>query len=91
LSEKNESQKRERGGGNDQNAQFIPLYFFQDENNFLYPLLQVGSASGYKKYRIRQAINGSDRIRILIPGKIPLKFRAIAFFLGKFWQNKDKK
>ena len=34
------------------------LYFVQDENNFIYPLLQVGSGSG------RPKINGSDRIRI---------------------------
>jgi len=35
------------------------LYFVQDENNFINPLLQVGSGG--------QKINGSDRIRILIP------------------------
>ena len=38
------------------------LYFVQDRNNFINPLLQVGSGSG-------GPINtGSDRIRILIPG-----------------------
>ena len=36
-------------------------YFVQDENNFLNPLLQVGFGSGGQK------INGSDRIRILLP------------------------
>ena len=43
------------------------LYFVQDENNFINPLLQVGSGSGSseKKYRIRRAKN--QRIRILIP------------------------
>ena len=35
------------------------LYFVQDENNFIYPLLLVGS--GWPK------INGFNRIRILIP------------------------
>ena len=47
------------------------LYFVQDENNFINPLLQVGSGSAEKKHRIRirrAKINGSDRIRILIPG-----------------------
>ena len=44
------------------------LYFVQDENNFMIPLLQVGSdkkitGSGCSG----QNINGSDRIRILIP------------------------
>ena len=40
------------------------LYFVQDKNNFINPLLQVGSGSGGPK------ITGSDRIRIriLIPG-----------------------
>ena len=42
------------------------LYFVRDENNFIYPSLQVESGekrngSGSPK------INGSDRIRILIP------------------------
>ena len=56
------------------------LYFVKDENNFINPLLQVGSGSGstkkvpdpdrMKKYRIRRPkINGSDRIRILITAK----------------------
>jgi len=39
------------------------LYFVQDENNFINPLLQVGSGSGSSGPKI----NGSDRIRILIP------------------------
>ena len=49
------------------------LHFVQDKNNFINPLLQVrsgsvgksttGSGSGGPK------ITGSDRIRILIPGK----------------------
>jgi len=34
------------------------LYFVPDENNFIYPLLKVGSGSGGPK------INGYDRIRI---------------------------
>ena len=39
------------------------LYFVQDENNFINPLLKVGSGSGSveKKYRIRMAKN--QRIR----------------------------
>ena len=37
------------------------LYFVQDENNFINPLLQAGSGSGWPK------INGSDRI---IPGSL---------------------
>ena len=40
------------------------LYFVQDKNNFINPLLQVGSGSGSGGLKI----NGSDRIRILIPG-----------------------
>ena len=46
------------------------LYFDWGQNNFIYPLLQVGSESGSPK------INGSDRIRILIPG------RKRTFFFG---------
>ena len=51
------------------------LYFVEDENNYINLLLQVGSGSGSdKKYRIRrQKINGSDRIRILIPDIFCLK------------------
>ena len=46
------------------------LYFFQDENNFINPLLQVGSGSVEKSTGSGwPKINGSDRIRILIPGK----------------------
>ena len=37
------------------------LYFVRDENKFINPLLQIGSRSDGPK------INGSDRIRILIP------------------------
>ena len=38
------------------------LYFVQDKNNFINPLLQVGSGSGsVEKYRIRRAKN--HRIR----------------------------
>ena len=40
------------------------LYFVQDENDFINPLLQVGSGSGGPK------INGPDRIRILIPASM---------------------
>ena len=39
------------------------LYFVQDKNNFINPLLQVGSGSGSGGPKI----TGSDRIRILIP------------------------
>ena len=45
------------------------LYFVQDENNFINPLLQVGSGSSEKSFGSGgQKINRSDRIRILIPG-----------------------
>ena len=49
------------------------LYFVQDENNFINPLLQVGSGSGSVEKSTGSGsggpkINGSDRIRILIPG-----------------------
>ena len=45
------------------------LYFVQDENNFINPLLQVGSGSNEKRCGSgRPKINRSDRIRILIPG-----------------------
>ena len=46
-------------------------YFVQDETNFIYPLSQVGSGSGEKSTGSGSdgpKINGSDRIRILIPG-----------------------
>ena len=44
------------------------LYFVQDENNFINPLLQVGSGSVEKSTGSGGIkINGSDRIRILIP------------------------
>ena len=47
------------------------LYFVQDENNLINPLLQVGSGSGSLEKSTGSDwpnINGSDRIRILIPG-----------------------
>ena len=52
------------------------LYFVQDENNFINPLLQVGSGSGSVEKSTGSGscglkINGSDRIRILIPGFYP--------------------
>ena len=44
------------------------LYFVQDENNFINSLLQVGSGSNEKSTGSGgPKINGSDRIRILIP------------------------
>jgi len=46
------------------------LYFVQDENNFINPLLQVGSGSGSVEKSTGSGgpkINGSDRI--LIPGQ----------------------
>ena len=46
------------------------LYFVQDGNNFINPLLQVGSGSNEKSTGSgsgRPNINGSDRIWILIP------------------------
>ena len=48
------------------------LYFVQDKNNFINPLLQVGSGSGFIEKRTGSGpkINGSDRIRILIPANI---------------------
>ena len=51
------------------------LYFVQDENNFINPLLQVGSGSGSVEKSTGSGsggpkITGFDRIRIkiLIPG-----------------------
>ena len=45
------------------------LYFVQDKNNFINPLLQVGSGSVKKRTGSGwPKIAGSDRIRILIPG-----------------------
>ena len=50
------------------------IYFVQDKNNFINPLLQVGSGSGsveestgYGSGSGGPKITGSDRIRILIP------------------------
>ena len=52
------------------------LYFVQDKNNFINPLLQVGSGSGSGSVEKSTGsgsggpkITGSDRIRILIPEK----------------------
>ena len=47
------------------------LYFVQDKNSFINPLLQIGSGSVEKSTGSGSGglkINGSDRIRILIPG-----------------------
>ena len=49
------------------------LYFAQDKNNFINPSLRVGSGSVEKSTGSGVGsdgpkINGSDRIRILIPG-----------------------
>ena len=56
------------------------LYFFQDKNNFINPLLQVGSGSGSGSVEERSGsgsggpkITRSDRIRILIPDLLELK------------------
>ena len=57
------------------------LYFVQDRNNFINPLLQVGSGSGSESGSVEKStesrsggpkITGSDRIRIwiLIPEEI---------------------
>ena len=44
------------------------LYFVQDKNNFINPLLQVGPGSVEKSTGSGgPKITGSDRIRILIP------------------------
>ena len=53
------------------------LYFVQDKNNFINPLLQVGSGSGSAEKSTGSGwpkINGSDRIRILIPAFYPSFF-----------------
>ena len=44
------------------------LYFVQDKNNFINPLLQVGSGSGSGWPKI----SGTFRIRILIPELFPV-------------------
>ena len=58
------------------------LYFVQDENNFINPLLQVGSGSN-EKSNISGSdgpkINGSDCIRILIPDFNIIKRKIIIF------------
>ena len=46
------------------------LYFVQGKNNFINPVLQVGSGSGSVEKSTGSGgpkITGSDRIRILIP------------------------
>ena len=48
------------------------LYFFQDENNFIIPLLLIESGSGSNEKSTGSGsggpkITGSDLIRILIP------------------------
>ena len=48
------------------------LYFVQDKNDFINPLLQVGSGSGSGSVEKSTGsggpkINGPDRIRILLP------------------------
>ena len=51
------------------------LYFVRDENNFINPLLQVGFGSGSvekSKGSGGAKINGSDRIRILIPANLTI-------------------
>ena len=58
------------------------LYFVQDENNFINPLLQVGSGSGSDEKSTGSEgpkINGSDRIRILIPDRNPCNQCGIYF------------
>ena len=52
------------------------LYFVQDKNNFINPLLQVGSGSGSVEKSSGSGgpkITRSDRIRILIPDLLELK------------------
>ena len=53
------------------------LYFIQDKNNFINPLLQVGSGSGSVEKITGSGSGGpkstgSDRIRILIPDLMSL-------------------
>ena len=60
------------------------LYFVQVKNNFINPLLQVGSGSGSIKKSTGSGsggpnINGSDRIRILIPDKIAILLYKVGF------------
>ena len=55
------------------------LYFVQDENNFINPLLQVGSGSGSGEPKI----NGSDLIRILIPEKNSLLIKQFILSFNK--------
>ena len=63
------------------------LFFVQDENNFINPLLQVGSGSGSVEKSTGSGsggpkITGSDRIRILIPaGKISKMYKIYLYFM----------
>ena len=63
------------------------LYFVQDENDFTNPLLQVGSGSGSDEKSTGSGsgglnINGSDRIRILIPARMCLVHEIIESYLS---------
>ena len=59
------------------------LLFVQDESNFIYPLLKVVSGTMKKVSGLRQPkINGSDRIRILIPEYQKKKYQIVPYFLG---------
>ena len=72
------------------------LCFVQDKNNFINPLLQVGSGSGSVEKSTGSGsvekstgsgsdgpkITGSDRIRILIPGENKSPF----FFMVEYCQ-----
>ena len=64
------------------------LYFVQDKNNFINPLLQVGSGSGSVEKITGSGsggpkITGSDRIRIriLIPGIFPGQVLFMIFYI----------
>ena len=74
------------------------LYFVQDENNFINPLLQVGSRSVEKITGSGfggPKITGSDRIqiRILIPVRITdLKLKSdLHLFISSFFLSKSFK
>ena len=62
------------------------LYFVPDKNNFINPLLQVGSGSVEKSTGSGSGgpkITGSDRIRILIPEKNNVFFKLSKHFALK--------
>ena len=67
------------------------LYFVQDKNNFMNPLLQVGSGSGSVEKITGSGgpkITESDPIRILIPGTNTSSFNTIqlkSFLLQYDW------